>query len=106
MLSSFMGYKTLQNLSEVITDHAALDWLMTINDPTGRLARWSIYIQAYNFEIIHRKGKIHSNVDALSRPVLMIENTSELIMNDSDETNLDVYDDEYLICNLQYGRHK
>jgi hypothetical protein len=35
-----------------VTDHKAYHWLMTINDPTGRLARWAIYIQAYTFDII------------------------------------------------------
>ena len=94
------------NKFQVITDHAALNWLMTINDPTGRLARWSIYLQAYNFEIIHRRGRIHSNVDALSRPVLLIENTNETSTEDSEESYLDVFDDEYLLYYLQYGRHK
>ena len=53
---------------QVITDHSALKWLMTIKDPTGKLARWSIYLQGYDFEIIHRKGEAHLNVDILSRP--------------------------------------
>jgi hypothetical protein len=26
----------------IITDHSALLWLMNINDPTGKLARWSV----------------------------------------------------------------
>ncbi|CAF1137087.1 unnamed protein product, partial [Brachionus calyciflorus] len=46
---------------KIITDHSELAWLMKIVDPTDRLARWSIYLQAYDFEIIHRKGKVHSN---------------------------------------------
>ena len=56
------------NKFTVITDHAALVWLMNISDTTGRLAMWSIYLQAYRFDIIHRKGFLHSNADALSRP--------------------------------------
>ncbi|CAF1127477.1 unnamed protein product [Brachionus calyciflorus] len=67
---------------KVITDHSAFAWLMKIVDPTVRLARWSIYLQAYDFEIIHRKGKVHSNVDALSRPVL----STEVIRTDSEES--------------------
>jgi len=54
----------------VITDHAALIWLKNLKNPSGRLTRWSIFIQEFDFEIIHRKGKNHGNVDAISRPVL------------------------------------
>jgi hypothetical protein len=57
----------------VITDHAALSWLMNINEPTGKLARWSIYLQTYDFEVIHKKGSQHLNVDVLSRPVLLVQ---------------------------------
>ena len=42
-----------------------------VSEPTGRLARWSLYLQTYDFEITHRNGKKHSNVDLLSRPILM-----------------------------------
>ena len=51
----------------IVTDHAALAWLMTIKEPTGRLARWAIYLQANTFTIVHRKGLIYCNADTLSR---------------------------------------
>ena len=51
----------------VITDHSSLRWLMNVKDATGRLARWSFLFQQYNFEVIHRPGKVHSNADSLSR---------------------------------------
>ena len=35
--------------------------------PTGRLARWSLLIQQFDFEIIHRAGISNGNADALSR---------------------------------------
>jgi hypothetical protein len=57
----------------LVTDHAALVWRMSINEPTGKLARWSLYLQTFEFEIVHRKGAAHLNVDVLSRPVLMVQ---------------------------------
>ena len=49
------------------TDHSALKWLMSMQDPTGRLARWSLLIQQFDFDIVHRPGKTNGNADALSR---------------------------------------
>lgn len=40
---------------------------MNVKDATGRLARWSLLLQQYNFEVIHHPGKVHSNADSLSR---------------------------------------
>lgn len=51
----------------VHTDHSALKWLMSVQDPTGRIARWSLLIQQFDFEIIHRPGISNGNADALSR---------------------------------------
>uniref|UniRef100_A0ABD2WHR2 RNA-directed DNA polymerase n=1 Tax=Trichogramma kaykai TaxID=54128 RepID=A0ABD2WHR2_9HYME len=51
----------------VITDHSALTWLRNLKDPTGRLARWSLEMQQWNFKVIHRKGKLMYVADALSR---------------------------------------
>lgn len=57
----------------VITDHYSLKWLHSIKDPIGRIARWSVRLQQYNFDIIHRKGKEHVLPDALSRSVPIID---------------------------------
>lgn len=38
----------------VYTDHIALKWLQSIKESTGRLARWSMKLQAYNFTICHK----------------------------------------------------
>ena len=89
----------------VVTDHAALSWLMKINDPTGRLARWSIYLQAYEFDIVHRRGRIHSNVDAVSRPVLLTEIKGEEETEDVSSKFLDPYEDEALLHYLKHGKN-
>lgn len=51
----------------VITDHASLKWLMDQRDLNGRLARWSLKLQGFDFKIEHRKGKMNVVPDALSR---------------------------------------
>lgn len=51
----------------VITDHSSLKWLMSQRDLSGRLARWSLQLQSYTFEIQHRKGAQNVVPDALSR---------------------------------------
>ena len=51
----------------VITDHAALRYLLNLSNPTGRLGRWLMFLNSYNLEIINRPGKQHTNVDTLSR---------------------------------------
>ena len=48
------------------TDHHSLKWLMSISDPCGRLARWSLLVQQYDFEIRHHPGAAHANADAPS----------------------------------------
>lgn len=53
----------------VITDHASLLWLRNLKDPTGRLGRWALRLQPYDFVLQHRKGKFMVVADALSRSV-------------------------------------
>lgn len=57
----------------VITDHSSLTWLHNLKDPVGRLARWALRLQAYNYNLIYRKGKLNVVPDALSRSVGSID---------------------------------
>ena len=90
---------------KIITDHAALAWLMNITDPTGRVARWAIYLQAFDFEIVHRKGLVHSNVDTLSRPVLANNITVEVENQDISTKYLDIFEHEALLNFVEKGKH-
>ena len=51
----------------IITDHRALMWLHSTKRETGRLSRWAIQLQGYNYKVQYRKGKKNANANALSR---------------------------------------
>ncbi|XP_067629120.1 uncharacterized protein [Eurosta solidaginis] len=63
---------------KVVTDHASLRWLMQQQDLSGRLARWAIKLQGFNFSIEHKKGSENVIADALSR---MYEDVPESEVN-------------------------
>src|SRR5205085_2846417 len=35
--------------------------------PSGRIARWLLKLSQYEFDVLHRAGRLHANADALSR---------------------------------------
>jgi len=49
------------------TDHAALTWLKKTPEPIGQNARWVELLEEYTFQIQHRPGDKHCNVDSISR---------------------------------------
>jgi len=51
----------------IVTDHYSLLWLNRLKDPTGRLARWALRLQPYDYQLVHRKGQDNVVPDLLSR---------------------------------------
>eukprot|EP00731_Ephydatia_muelleri_P016076 Em0009g500a len=49
------------------TDHHCLQWLHNFKEPEGQVARWLEVLSEYDYTVIHRVGKQHTNADALSR---------------------------------------
>jgi hypothetical protein len=52
----------------LVTDHAALQWAKTYENTNKRLANWGRVFSAFpGLQVVHRAGRVHSNVDPLSR---------------------------------------
>lgn len=80
---TFKGY--IQGVHfKVITDHACLRYLDRLSNPSGRLCRWSLRLSMYDFEVIHRKGKLHVVPDALSRAPPVEVNTLGISLENLD----------------------
>ena len=52
---------------KVYSDQKSLQWVRKARDPTGRLARWVMRLQPFDFTIIYHAGKLNAVADALSR---------------------------------------
>ena len=50
-----------------ITDHNALQYLKNVKVTSGRLYRWALELQNYDFEVKHKPGAQNKVADALSR---------------------------------------
>lgn len=51
------------------TDHKALKWILDWQNPnTSQYSIWKADLELFNFKIEYRKGQLHVNADALSRP--------------------------------------
>lgn len=59
------------------TDHNSLRWLHNFQGLEGQLARWIEQLANFQYRIVHRPGKLHSNADALSRLPAYLENKQQ-----------------------------
>jgi hypothetical protein len=53
----------------LVTDHSALQWAQAYKNVNRRLAAWGAVFSVFapNLGIVHRAGRVHSNVDPLSQ---------------------------------------
>ena len=71
---------------KLVTDNNALTWLHKI-EPKGRIARWIMGLQEFEFEISHRPGRENANADALSR-----------LVDTADRHSVEEMSDKYTTC--------
>ena len=65
-IKAYKEYLSHQKFT-VYTDHQALKWLHSVKDTSTRLGRWAIQLQEYQYDVVHKQGRVHLNADALSR---------------------------------------
>ncbi|CAF0997117.1 unnamed protein product [Brachionus calyciflorus] len=112
LIFGFKKFRTELHGAQAIVDHAALVYLKSIKNPTGRLARWIIFLKEFDFDIIYKKGSTLANADALSRPVIDYLVTVECTEEDEivissvsiKEVNQDVWEDANLLHYIQFNR--
>ena len=57
----------------LVTDHDALRFINSFKDSNQRLLNWSLHMQDFSFDVLHKPGRLHQNVDALTRmPVAFV----------------------------------
>lgn len=99
-LKKFRGYVEGMQF-KIVTDHASLKWLMSQKELSGRLARWSLSLQAYDFTIEHRKGSANIVPDALSR-VFVDELTTDAVHSEPISLEHEAFNDpEYSTMRLR-----
>lgn len=77
----------------VFTDNVSVKYLQKLKDSQGRLGRWGILLQGYNFEIKHKSGSQNCTADFLSR------------QRYSDSTPLDSHDLADHVFSLHSGEY-
>jgi transposase InsO family protein len=89
---------------KVITDHAALKWLITVkNHHCARLTRWTLKLAEYDFTIEHKAGMKHVNADCLSRHISLV--TTAQGQESADDTRSDVFSREIVYTAQQHDAY-
>lgn len=104
-IKRFRAYVELMSFT-VITDHASLKWLMNMKDLSGRLARWSLQLQTFSFEIEHRRGKDNVVADMLSRMPQVDEITETNALFDFETNEFEGEEYKELLKNVEENKER
>ena len=51
----------------IVTDHQPLNYIFNSKEPTGKITRWALLLQSYDYDVEYRPGRQNGSADALSR---------------------------------------
>jgi transposase InsO family protein len=77
----------------VVTDHHPLCWLNKHKSENERLYRWSLALQEYEFDIVHKSGSCHRDADCLSRSVPSDQMVESNGIGEYDEDNIPAHNE-------------
>lgn len=63
----------------VHSDHASLQWLMRITEPSGRPMQWNLRLREFSLDIADSKRNLNTQADTLSR-LTILANTATLLV--------------------------
>ena len=108
LLAVILGLRKFEHILRarkflIRTDSSAITFLQGLKEARGIFARWLVYLSSFDFDIMHRPGKVNTAADALSR--------TEMPQDEQDIEDPDKYliypeiDDVYLISKDQSINH-
>jgi RNase H-like domain found in reverse transcriptase len=68
------------------TDHHSLRWVLNFTDAQGRLARWRLRFQEFDFEVLYLPGKSHHAADMMSR----LQSIDPTLSEPTDPVDIDI----------------
>ena len=88
MLAVILGLRKFEHILRarkflIRTDSSAITFLKGLKEARGIFARWLVYLSSFDFDIMHRPGKVNLAADALSR--------TEMPQDEQDKENPDKY---------------
>jgi hypothetical protein len=72
---------------KIRTDHHSLRWVLNLADAPGRLARWRLQLQEFDFEVLYLPGRSHHGADMMS----LLRSSDPTLSDPSDPVDTEIH---------------
>jgi len=87
------------------TDHSVLHWLRKTPEPMAQLARWLVFIEQFDFDVMDRPGLRHGNADGLSTKPTEADEADGIVRGGCGDARSDEPDDSPGVLVESGGEH-